>query len=1672
MNNNLKIYEADLKQAGAYKMLSIDLPGANDYQLHSCAVEVDSLPPGRYAMVFSDSLIADIKGAPDYFIVSVTNIAAINNDNRVFVLDRITGQPLANAQVQVRYRPLYGKPETKLAYKVVNAAGYVVVKEDDIENVVVLNGADTAVVQLAKMESETPDNVFDKEVDELADYYKENLYLHLFTDRAIYRPGQTLFFKGILLTRNPATGKLIVFNKANLQVPFIKRLFDKEIKEFIKAKRMIFINDALQKKVDSVQVSVNAYGSFTGSYTISEKAVTGDWEFDTEDDDMEIDQRNDGHFKVEEYKRPTFELQIEKPVNFLEMGDSFFVKMKVRSFTGAQLNNVKITYQLTASFNGLLKNGNSNNESWHSEKLADTTGYTSNNGELLVKVPSAFLSGYQFNDDIRKEIKYTAEAEATDATGETHEALLDISLTNRPVKIDFSLAPVYEHQQLGQVAVTTKNTYSGSLTKKLEVAIYKLNKTGSQQKENKPDEDYALKNGEWVFNSFYVEENKKMDTVLVYTTSLMSNTDKLVLPKEVLQTGAYRLEITCRENGKIKGQNSRNFSVFDEEKKTWADTTADFYYLPHTAVAKGESVRWLFGTVSKNNYSIYHLQYYASTKNGIRAKQLYAVQKDENGMSGWKFTVPDDIAEREMILTHLYIQNNHLNKQTATLYLVKKAVDEPEIIIEKYRSKLTPGSKETFAVSIKTKNEAIAAELMTAMYDASLDKIEEGHWNKPAQERQYYLRAQWQSEIVFTNDFNSVNKRLFTSYSLPGDEDLKPLWWLNPLDYGYSDIHGDFSSFNGSNNRLANQLSGKVLGLTVNGQFDEVVVTAYGIAKKNLTGSISTIRVRGLSSFSGENAPLVLVDGVAYTGDFAKFNPDLITDAIVLTGADATAMYGARAANGIIVISTKGMVTLPKADDPPVVVRKNFAETAFFMPQVQADADGYYNINFTIPESVTEWKWKMLAHTMDAQFMYAERTINTQLPLMVQPNMPRFLFQGDEINLQTRVSNLDTTDVAGISKCQVEDAVTGENITALIATKFTQPFSVEKKSNNTIAWRLKIPDGFLHPVKIMISARAGSFSDGEEYIIPVLSKKILVAQSVPLNYSNATDSTSALPALPADAVPFGIGLYIAAKPQAAMINALPYLAFYQYNCAEQTFNKILAYALAVKLIQHDSLAQQTLLQQKARPEKGIPNALPDELSEETMPWLQLRNQTQKNQQQLAKLFDSVQSKAIIKKYLTDLAALQNADGGVTWFKGGESSPYISNYLMAGFGKLNKDSIRFTFSQTEADHFKMLPALIAYCDNIFISSPSEKQEALFYLYARSWWMEQYVMPANVKAKADSLLTAAMKKIDTYDLGKQALLITTAMHYVGTNQSFYNRAIEQLESIRQLAINDPVHGLRWKDISNADDFSSADEETIALLAAAFDKTGHSKRVVDGIIQWLLNAKEQHNWRTTKATAAVVGLLFKQQPAVTGTPATLNVLAGDSSMSVTNDLLKGQLFSFKQMQHFPVDITLKNTKSTTATGGLTYYYFTGTLPQNLSPNEVKISKQFFTLNESNNWQLMNDTTVVKIAGKIKTVITINAPKQLKYVFIDEKHAATSEPVDGMSGYEYGKNFSYYRSVRDAGYQFFAEQIPSGISTIEYETTNAKEGSFSTGTVALQCMYQPSVRAYGEGQIIKIVK
>jgi alpha-2-macroglobulin len=1675
LNGSNRISNRDfLKNTAKGFFSKIDLPLTNDYQTHKVKVTLEGVPIGHYAILYSNAkIVPDSNSIVDYITITVTNLAVINNDNRVFVLDRTTGFPTPNTTIQTIRRAKNYLPEIFGIPTKTNKEGWLTVSEDDADDIRVVNGEDTLIESFSVASYNLPREIFDKEKDEtLVDYYLDKLKFQMFTDRAIYRPGQTVHYKGIFFVNDPYTGKMIVLNKKNVNLSWFQKHFNEEVKEILKNKIDIFIQNPFGVDIDTLHVLPNDFGSFSGSYKLSKDAALGKWEFDGDGIDMIND--NSANFKVEEYMRPQYELTLEKPTNFLQLGDSFIVRAKVKSFAGASLKNVSLNYNVVVSgsfpyYDSVL---NKFADRYESIKLNDSDVVTNNEGFFDIKINAKHLENYNFKKEEIWNLYYKVEVEATDQSGETHEESIKIALSNRPIQILYNISNILERKNLLPIYVTTKNAFAGDLQKMVKINIYKTAYAPLKNNNNDSQYDFIIENATWKYVGDKLDENEPiLPDEKIFTSILTTKTDdKFIFPTELLNAGNYKIEIICEENGMVLGSTKKSFQVFDKDNNAWADTMQSFHFMQQNAGESGQKIKWVSGNRYDEIFSIYHVQYFTAQKKKIKMQYLYNIKKEEKGINELEYTIPKNALD-EILLSHIYIKNNVIITEEKTIYVTKPTSAEPEIIIDQYRKKLMPGAKEKFVVSIKTKYENVLAELMTTMYDASLDKLEKHEWKIPNERVNFKIQSSWTKSLNGNEQAVLFNEGSF-SYSSRKSRN-QPLYWLNPMDYAYSELQKpkSTSSYDEDGNLISGSyLQGRAAGLTVMSTpgLESVVVTSGYGAKKSMA-STSSIIIRGSSSITGANVAFVILDGVPYEGDLSKINPNLITDAIVFKGADGVALYGSRAENGVLILSTKGPVVLPKPEEAPIVIRKNFSETAFFYPNIYADADGFYNIEFTMPESVTEWKWKLLAHTKKAQFISAERNIVTQLPMMVQPNMPRFLYQGDKIVLQTRVTNLDSLDLNGKMKCIIEDAVTGENITATLVNKNEVAFSVSQKSNSNSAFEIAIPENLLHPLKIKITARAGDFSDGEEHIIPVLSKKILVTQNVPYTISNAKDTSITTPAMPADATPYGIGMYIAPKAQAAILNALPYLAFYQFNCAEQTFNKILAHSIANKILQTDTVAQKTVAATKADKSNNKADILPDELSEETMPWLQLANAASINQKNLVKLFDSTNGNTQIEKYINDLKDLQNADGGITWFKGGKSSKYVSTYILIGFSKLKKGNFISNLNPTVKNTIdKMIPTLVSFCDATLMDTINYWGNDLQYISARSLFKKEYPFSANQINRIEYVLKKYWTSVDKISLNEQANLIMTTMLYANKEESLYKDAAAQLESIRQLAINDNVNGIRWKDIADTDDLNSNTEETITNLAMAFEQVGHLKETIDGIIKWLLNAKQNHYWSTTKATAEVVGLLYRNQSSVIETPATITSTI-NKKLTVTDNLLKGALFAFDAMEKFPQTISVQKDNDVKCNAGFNYYYFTATPPVNTNYNALKISKKLYVKNGAD-WDVINDNTILHIADKVKTIITIDAPKQLKFVFLDEKRAATLEPADASSGYEYSKGFNYYKSVRDIGYQFFAEQIPSGISTIEYETVVSKAGRFSNGPIALQCMYKPEVRAYSGSVVLEV--
>jgi alpha-2-macroglobulin len=1613
------------------------LPLPLDHNKHAVYLKLSALPAGHYRLLFNYSGLK-ANGRSIYNIpFQVTSVTAINSDERIYVLDRKTGTPLAGAGIQAF------KKGTSVAGKVssiVKKEGYIIMPDNIADSVTIAYKGDTLGYSYVIHDNDRSehDNIYDKDLDdELVDFYDDKLTMDIFTDRSIYRPGQTVHYKIILFTRNPQTGDPIIFNRQNLG----GGIFRDRVNAWLKKNHAIItLSDPFNHNVDSARMVPNDFGSFAGSFTLPKTAATGEWDIDGKPD---RDNQNEGRFRVEEYKRPTIELSMEKQKKMLRPGEPFTIKLKLRSFSGSDLGNIPIKYTINRT--GVLPSPKITNSRFNNNylegKLSDTIGYTNEKGELSMPLSDTLLAKYKWGDTDADNYNYSINATATDPTGETSEINESLNISSRPVKINIQLSKIYGRQSLPRLSVNTTADFEGVAGRKVAIKIYAVSDPDLTGLNFKNTDQWYYTEPEW--NKWFpgFTSNKPFASKRTLIIDTIINTtlyEKLVLPKSKLNTGYYELIADCRaDDNALIGRLTYNFKVFDSAAGTAPGDDLD--YMPVNTAKPGAIITW-YSFNKTNTYTIYQVLYQAGKKKVI--KNIYSQSAEQPGLQRWIYQVPAD-AKGNLAFTRIYVSNNQIIKNNKTVYLYKVEAAQPEIIIEKYRKVMVPGAEETFTLSVKTQNENIAAELMTTLYDVSLDKLNEHTWNIPNQ-REYHPnpRAEWPYLLSLQQQAGNFAQNTPVEFKE-----------VQAQQYGY------FS-----------ELNGKVAGLSITSAqgLNEVVVVGYGTERRlSLAGSLNTIMIRGNSSLADYKQPLIIVDGEIYTGGLDKLNVGAITQAIVLKGAEASAIYGSRAAEGVLIISTKGPIVLPEAPEPVVKIRKNFNETAFFLPQVHAGADGYYTFSFTMPESATEWNWKMLAHTKKSQFAYLERKLQTQLNLMVQPNMPRLLYQGDRLSLQSRITNLDTINVAGNITCKIEDAVTGEDITPILLTNNQQAFSVNKKSSATASFQLNVPTEQLNPLKIVITASTPGAADAEEHIIPVLSSKILVRQSLPVKFDRQSAITIPSVKLPSDAQLFGIGISIVQKPLATLINALPWLANYSYDCAEQTFNKLNALAIALRLMQKDTLAQKIFTQASRIIEKEKPkdNPLPDEMAAEATPWLSIGTQSATQQQQLFKVLDTAASKISIEKYLERLYKLQQPDGGLAWFEGGKSNEYISAYVLAGFGQLKQQGWHLSIGENVRFQ-QFINDLYKYNKDQVLRSDTKNYD-MYQVYALSYWLIDRGAPTTLTGHVNMLLNEAWKNADKQSLDQQALLIINTFRYNISGNPLYQKAQQQLENINQLAIQDGQNGLRWKDISDAEELNTSTEETMALLAEAFELSPKYPQMNVGMIKWLLTTRQDQHWQTTKATAAAIGMLQKEKGSAIGENKAFSTEIAGQHLYVSDDLLIGVPAAFVTAKQLPAAITLQQ-QGTTTSGALTWYYFAKPASLDTLNKAVHISKQFYSYDKIKGWIPLTNDSHLKTGDKVRVKLTIETASRLKFVHISDPRAAAFEPADKNSGYQYNDGLSYYQSVKDTGMEIFTESVPRGISEISYEIIVAMDGEFTSGPARLQCMYQPSVTAYSTAQTI----
>ncbi|HNU87483.1 MAG TPA: alpha-2-macroglobulin family protein, partial [Ferruginibacter sp.] len=799
----------------------------------------------------------------------------------------------------------------------------------------------------------------------------------------------------------------------------------------------------------------------------------------------------------------------------------------------------------------------------------------------------------------------------------------------------------------------------------------------------------------------------------------------------------------------------------------------------------------------------------------------------------------------------------------------------------------------------------------------------------------------------------------------------------------------------------------------------------------------------------------------------------------------------------------------PQTSNDAVQIRKNFNETAFFFPDLKTDADGNVEFSFTMPEALTKWKLMTLAHTKNAASAYSTNTTITQKPLMVQPNAPRFMREGDKMEFSAKIVNLGDSEVTGIAQLELIDAATNKPVDGWFKNVFpNQYFTVAAGQSEAVKFPMEIPFNFNSAMTYRIVARAGNYSDGEEMAIPVLTNRMLVTESEPINMRNQTTRNFKFDKLlnsgsSTTLTNHALTVEYTSNPAWYAVQALPYLMEYPYECAEQTFNRYYANTLA-SYISRSMPKIKTIFEKWASPLQGtvgdtaalLSNLQKNEelksaLLQET-PWVldaQNENQQKKN---IALLFDMVRMSKEQQKAFNKLKEMQSLNGGFTWFKGGIDDRYMTQYIATGIGHLRK------LNALAGDNYQSIKTIIdkaiPYLDKkikedydnlirykVKLSNNNLSYVQIQYLYMRSFFPEYKIAPASQTAYA--YYSGQARKYWLSNSKYMQAMIALALFR--SNDAVTAKAI--IRSLKENSISKEEMGMYWKEWTTGGYYwHQAPIESQAMMIEAFTDIDKNNTTIDGLKTWLLKQKQTQNWKTTKATAeACYALLLggsnwlSEEKEVSISLGNTTIKSSDATAESGTGYFKKRIEADKvkpEMGNISVSVKSADSKVPPPAGGggggswgSVYWQYFEDLDK-ITPAEtpLKLVKKLFVEKNSDKGPVLvalTDGAELKVGDKIKVRIELKVDRDMEYVHMKDMRAACMEPANVISQYKYQGGLGYYESTKDASTNFFFGWLARGSYVFEYPVFVTHAGNFSNGITTIQCMYAPEFTAHSEG-------
>ncbi|HPB01790.1 MAG TPA: alpha-2-macroglobulin family protein, partial [Bacteroidales bacterium] len=1038
-------------------------------------------------------------------------------------------------------------------------------------------------------------------------------------------------------------------------------------------------------------------------------------------------------------------------------------------------------------------------------------------------------------------------------------------------------------------------------------------------------------------------------------------------------------------------------------------------------------------------------------KNKIVSAQWYTLNKEQKLL-----TFPVTEAHRGNFAIHLVcVKGNRFYSGNVNVY-VPYTDKQLDIEIESFRDKLQPGEGEKWKIIIKNaKGEKELAELMAGMYDASLDAYKSHSWYLNLLSY-YYGNRSWDAASNFTTKY-SYQYSLAYSRKYYNQMIYTPkLRWFNYPLYSYNSYYYSYDDEDYGDIGVLSCCQTAATGTT----------REKASAKKDAPAAMDVLEAEEMLMSDGE------VDKDAE-----------VTKAGLLAGNDMRNEQGGEGVN---------------MND--IAVRTNFNETAFFFPQLRTNENGETVIEFTMPESLTKWKFMGLAHTKDLKMGSITKNLVTQKTLMINSFAPRFLREGDKIIFTSKISNLSETDMDGTVMLELIDALTGMSVADKFGlTSNSLTFNVKKGQSTKIAWELSIPYG-IGAVTYRIKAKSGAFTDGEEMSIPVLSNRMLVTESLPLpirgnETKNYTFDKLVNSGSSKTLVSHRYTLEFTSNPAWYAVQALPYIIEYPYECVEQTFSRYYANTIATFIANsYPKIREVFDTWKNLTPESFLSNLEKNEelksLVLEETPWVLDAQNESERKKRVGLLFDLNRMAKEQRKAENLLVKYQSPNGGFPWYKGMPDDRYITQHIVSGFGKLDHLGIRDIKENSRISN--MISKAVYYLDDriredlnyIKKHYPKYKTEQhisyiqVHYLYARSFFLNYEISERNKEA-FDYFFAQAKTywtSFSTYGRGMIAL---------GLNR-YSEKTIpaDIVKSLKETSLHSDEMGMYWREFAGGYYWWEAPIESQALMVEVFSEVANDATAVEELKIWLLKQKQVQDWKSTKATVdAVYALLIRGFNLLTSDKI-VEVKIGNEVIDpfkIDNCKVEAGTGYFKtawsgdQVKPEMGNIQVTKSDSGIAWGAVYWQYFEDL--DKITPHETPISikKQLFVERQSPTGPRMEpigDNATLKVGDKVKVRIEIRVDREMEYVHMKDMRASCMEPVNVMSTTKYQGGLWYFENTRDAATNFFFNNLYKGTYVFEYSLFATHAGEFSNGITTIQCMYAPEFTSHSEGIRVKVVE